>query len=89
MAEEKKTQILRAQEGVTPRAESLKVMVANPNLETKAIKPGVPEGVQPPKAPPKVYPGQTRETLGQSRPSPSGHSDGSPETSKGAASTKE
>lgn len=78
MAEEKKPQVLRAQEAI----------VANPNLE-KAIKPGVPEGVQPPKAPPKVYPGQTRETLGQSRPAPSGHSDGSRETSTDQASTKE
>ena len=79
MAEEKKTQILRPQEA----------MVANPNLEIKGIKPGVPEGLQPPKAPPKVYPGQTRETLGQSRPALSGHSDGSRETSKDQTSTKE
>lgn len=89
MAEEKKTQILRAQEGVTSRGRLFEAMVANPNLEIKGIKPGVPEGLQPPKAPPKVYPGQTREALGQSRPAPSGHSDGSRETSKDQASTKE
>ncbi len=88
MAEEKKTQVLRVQEGVTPRGGTFGAIVVNPTLE-KAIKPGVPEGVQPPKAPPKVYPGQTRETVGQSRPTSSGRSDGSRETSKDQASTKE
>lgn len=83
MAEKKKGkiligyQVMRAEEGITPR-----------NLE-KAIKPGVPEGLQPPKAPPKVYPGQTRATLGQPRPAQSGGSDGSADRTERQGSNKE
>lgn len=87
MAERKKGKILigyrvmRAEEGITEG-------VTRPNLE-KAIKPGVPEGLQPPKAPPKVYPGQTRETLSQPRPAQSGGTDGSEHTTESKGSNRE
>ena len=79
MGREKKNSyaVMRAEEGLTPS-----------NLE-KAIKPGVPEGLKPPKAPPKVYPGQTRETLGQPRSAHSDGSDGSEPGTESKVSSKE